>query len=129
MHMRPVGKAAPALSEQVAGDVSASCGCDVELCDVDTVMSGVVSVGLCDLDMLSGVGDTGVSGVDTLVSATVSGSLCDIDRVTGGVDTLVSATVDGCLCDIDSVSGDVAQCCRVLSVAVCVTLTGCHEVT
>ena len=130
MHMRPVGKAAPALSKHFGG-ISVS-----DVVAVDTVLSGAISVGLCDLDMLSGggdtgvsgvdklvaatvsgglcnidrvtgVGDTGVSGVDTLVSATVSGSLCDIDRVTGGVDTLVSATVDGCLCDIDSVSGDV----------------------
>ena len=103
MHMRPVGKAAPALSKHVGGiRLSVS-----DVVAVDTVMSGAVSVGLCDIDRVTGVGDTGVSGVDTLVSATVSGSLCDIDRVTDGVDTLVSATVDGCLCDIDSVSGDV----------------------
>ena len=65
MHMRPVGKAAPALSEHVGG-ISVS-----DVVAVDTVMSGAVSVGLCDLDMLSGGGDTGVSGVDTLVAATV----------------------------------------------------------
>ena len=108
MHMRPVGKAAPGLSKHVGGiSVSGVSG-------VDTMISGAVSVGLCDLDMLSGGGDTGVIGVDTLVAATVSGGLCDIDRVTGvgdtgvsGVDTLVSATVSGSLCDIDSVSGDV----------------------
>ena len=108
MHMRPVGKAAPGLSMHVGGiSVSGVSG-------VDTMISGAVSVGLCDLDMLSGGGDTGVIGVDTLVAATVSGGLCDIDRVTGvgdtgvsGVDTLVSATVSGSLCDIDSVSGDV----------------------
>ena len=124
MQMRPVEKAAPALSGPVGGsvscvlgldavvlddggDVSVSRGGDMDLCGVDTVLSGAVSGGRCDLGRVSGVGDTGVSGVDTLVSATVSWSLCDIDRVTGGVDTLVSATVDGCLCDIDSVSGDV----------------------
>ena len=97
--------AAPALSKHVGG-ISVS---DVVV--MDTVMSGAVSVGLCDLDMLSGGGDTGVSGVDTLVAATVSGGLCDIDRVTGvgdtdvgGVDTLVSATVSGSLCDIDRVT-------------------------
>ena len=108
MHMRPVGKAAPGLSKHVGGiSVSGVSG-------VDTMISGAVSVGLCDLDMLSGGGDTGVIGVDTLVAATVSGGLCDIDRMTGvgdtgvsGVDTLVSATVSGSLCDIDSVSGDV----------------------
>ena len=108
MHIRPVGKAAPVLSKHVGG-ISVS-----DVVAVDTVMSDAVSVGLCDLDMLSGGGDTGVSGVDTLVAATVSGGLCDIDSVTGvgdtgvsGVDTLVSATVIGSLCDIDSVSGDV----------------------
>ena len=130
--MRPVEKAAPALSDPVGGSVlgldaivldddgvssggvaryasvgDVSCGVDMKLCGVDTMISGAVSGGLCDIDRVTGVGDTGVSGVDTLVSATVSGSLCDIDRVTGGVDTLVSATVDGCLCDIGSVSGDV----------------------
>ena len=142
VQMRPVDKAAPTLSDSVGGSVSCvlgldaivlddggvssggvaryasvgdvSCGVDMELCVVDTMISGAVSVGLCDLDMLSGGGDTGVIGVDTLVAATVSGGLCDIDRVTGvgdtgvsGVDTLVSATVSGSLCDIDSVSGDV----------------------
>ena len=67
MHMRPVGKAAPGLSEHVGGiSVSGVSG-------VDTMISGAVSVGLCDLDMLSGGGDTGVIGVDTLVAATVSG--------------------------------------------------------
>ena len=89
------------------GDVSVLRGGDMDLCGVDTVLSGAVSGGRCDLGRVSGVGETGVSGVDMLVSATLSGSLCDIDRVTGGVDTLVSATVDGCLCDIGSVSGDV----------------------
>ena len=124
VQMRPVEKAAPALSGPVGGsvscvlgldavvlddggDVSVSRGGDMDLCGVDTVLSGAVSGGRCDLGRVSGVGDTGVGCVDTLVSATVSGSLCDIDRVTGGVDTLVSATLDGCLCDIDSVSGDV----------------------
>ena len=111
MHMRPVGKAAPGLSKHVGGiSVSGVSG-------VDTMISGAVSVGLCDLDMLSGGGDTGVIGVDTLVAATVSGGLCDIDRVTGvgdtgvsGVDTLVSATVSGGLCDLDRVSrGDLVE--------------------
>ncbi len=51
MHMRPVGKAAPALSKHVGGiRLSVS-----DVVAVDTVMSGAVSVGLCDhLDMLSG---------------------------------------------------------------------------
>ena len=127
VQMRPVEKAAPALSGPVGGsvscvlgldavvldnggDVSVSRGGDMDLCGIDTVLSGAVSGGRCDLGRVSGVGDTGVSGVDTLVAATVSGSLCDIDRVTGGVDTLVSATVDGCLCDLDRVSrGDLVE--------------------
>ena len=92
VQMRPVEKAAPALSGPVDGSVL---GLDAVVLDD----GGDVSV--------SRGGDMDLCGVDTLVSATVSGSLCDIDRVTGGVDTLVSATVDGCLCDIDSVSGDV----------------------
>ena len=72
-------------------------------------MSGAVSGGLCDIDRVTGGGDTGVSGVDTLVSATVSGSLCDIDSVSGDVDTVLSGAVSSGLCYV--------------------TLTGCHEVT
>ena len=55
------------------GDVSVSCGGDMELRGVDTMLSGAVSGGLCDLDMMPGGGDTGVSGVDTVVSGAVSG--------------------------------------------------------
>ena len=35
------------------GDVSVSCGGDMELCGVDTVLSGAVNGGLCDLDRVS----------------------------------------------------------------------------
>ena len=114
VQMRPVEKAAPALSGPVGGsvsyvlgldtvvlgdggvssgdmgryasvgDVSLSCGCDMELCGVVTVFSGAVGGGLCDLDKVSGGGDTDVSGVDTVVSASVSGYMCDIDSVSPG---------------------------------------------
>ena len=101
VQMRPVEKAAPALSGPVGGsvscvlgldavvlddggDVSVSRGGDMDLCGVDTVLSGAVSGGRCDLGRVSEVGDTGVSGVDTLVSATVSSGLCDLDRVSRG---------------------------------------------
>ena len=61
------------------GDVSVSCGCDMELSVIDTVMSDAVSGGLCDLDSVSGGGDTDVSGVDTAVS-----DACDIDSMSRG---------------------------------------------
>ena len=94
VQMRPVEKAAPALSDPVGGcvlgldavvlddggvssggvaryasvgDVSVSCGGDMELCGVDTMLSGAVSGGLCDLDMMSGGGDAFVSSVDESV--------------------------------------------------------------
>ena len=60
------------------GDVSVSCGCDMELSVIDTVVSYAVSGGLCDLDSVSG-GDTDVSGVDTTVS-----DACDIDSMPRG---------------------------------------------
>ena len=116
VQMRPVvEKAAPALSGPVGGSVSnlsvGDLSVDMELCGVDTVLSSAVSGGLCDLDRVSGGGDTDASGVDT-VSGAVSGGLCDIDRVSGGGDTDVSGVdtvvscVSVCLCDLDSVSPD-----------------------
>ena len=117
VQMRPVvEKAAPALSGPVGGSVSnlsvSDLSVDMELCGVDTVLSSAVSGGLCDLDRVSGGGDTNASGVDT-VSGAVSGGLCDLDRVSGGgdtdvsgVDTVVSCAVSVCLCDLDSVSPD-----------------------
>ena len=118
VQMRPVvEKAAPALSGPVGGSVSnlsvGDLSVDMELCGVDTVLSSAVSGGLCDLDRVSGGGDTDASDVDT-VSDAVSGGLCDLDRVSGGgdtdvsgVDTVVSGAVSVCLCDLDSVSPDV----------------------
>ena len=83
VQMRPVEMAAPVLSGPVGGsvscvlgldavvlddggDVSVSRGGDMDLCGVDTVLSGAVSGGRCDLGRVSGVGDTGVSGVDMI---------------------------------------------------------------
>ena len=103
--MRPVEKAAPVLSgslscvlgldDVVIGDggvsygavgryvsvdeVSVSCGGDMELCGVGTVLSGAVSGSLCDLDRVSGGGETDVSSVNTVVSGAVSGCLCHLD--------------------------------------------------
>ena len=109
--MCPVERAAPALSGPVGGSVSyvlgvdavvgdvgvSSCavgrylsvgdvsgGGDMELCGVDTVLSGAVSSGLCDLARVSGGGDTAWSGVDTVVSGAVSVCLCDLDSVSPG---------------------------------------------
>ena len=111
-----VEMAASALSGPVGGSVSnlsvGDLSVDMELCGVDTVLSSAVSGGLCDMDRVSGGGDTDASGVDT-VSGAVSGGLCDLDRVSGGgdtdvsgVDTVVSGAVSVCLCDLDSVSPD-----------------------
>ena len=101
------------------GDVSVSCGGDMELCVVDTVLSGAVSGDLCDLDRVSGGGDTGMSGVDRVESDAVSGCLCDLDSVSrgdlvvrvgdmslsGGGDAVVSG-VDESVCGVSSVLAD-----------------------
>ena len=97
-----------------AGDVSG--GCDMELCGVDTVLSGAVSGGLGDLGRVSGGGYMDVSGVDTVVSGAVSVCMCDIDSVSpggiavrvgemslsGGGDVVVSG-VDEPVCGVSSV--------------------------
>ena len=57
------------------GDLSVSCEDGMELCDVNNVLSGAVGGGLCDLDKVSGGGDTDVSVVDTVVSGAVSGCM------------------------------------------------------
>ena len=146
IEMRPVEKAAPALSAAVGGsvscalsldaavlgdggvtadsgdvgrhvsvgDVSVSCGCEMELCGIDTVVSDAESGGRCDLDSVSGGDDTDISDVDTVVSCAVSGCLCDsvscgdvVVRVgemllAGGGDTVVSG-VDESMCGDTSV--------------------------
>ena len=105
------------------GDVS--CGGDMELCGVDTVLSVAVSGGLCDLDRVSGGGDTDVSGVDTVVSGAVSGCLGDLDSVSrgdivvrsgemslsGGGDAVVS-DLDKSVCGVSSVmtAGELDVC-------------------
>ena len=149
VQMRSVETAAPALSDPVGGsvscmlgldaivlddggvstgavgryvsvgDVSVSCGGDMDVCGVDTVLSGAVSGGRCDIDRVSGGGDTDVSGVDTVVSDAVSGCLCDIDSVSrgdlvvrvvemslsGGGDAVVTG-VDESVCGVSSVLAD-----------------------
>ena len=113
------------------GDVSVSCGGDIELCGVDTMLSGAVSGGLCDLDMMSGGGDTCVNCVDTVVSGAVSECLCDLDTVSGGDlvvrvgemslagggDAFVSG-VDESMCCVSSVLADgILDLCGVDTVA------------
>ena len=123
VQMRPVvEKAAPAsrglvggsVSNVSVGDVSVSCGGDMELCGVDTVLSSAVSGGLCDLDRVSGGGDTDASGVDTVPGA-VSGGLCDLERVLGVGDAVVSG-VDVSVCGVNSVmtAGEFDVCCGYL---------------
>ena len=50
----------------------------------NTVLSGAISGGLCDLDRVLECGDADVSGVDTVVSGDVSVRLCDLDSVSRG---------------------------------------------
>ena len=132
VQMRPVvEKAAPALSGSVGGCVSnvsvgdVSCGGDMELCGVDTVLSSAVSGGLCDLDRVSGGGDTDASGVDTVTGA-VSVCMCDLYSVSpgamvvrvgemvlsGSADAVVSG-VDVPVCGVSSVmiAGELDVCC------------------
>ena len=145
VQMRRVEKAAPALSGPVGGsvscvlglealvlddggDVSVSRGGDMDLCGVDTVLSGAVSGGRCDLGRVSGDGDTDVSGVDTVVSGAVSGCLCDFDSgdlvvhveemsLSGGGDAVVSG-VDESVCYVHSVLADsILDMCGVDTVA------------
>ena len=61
----------------------------MELCGVETVLSGAVSGSLCGLDRVSGGGDPDVIGVDTVVSAVVSECQWDLDSVSRG-DIVVS---------------------------------------
>ena len=73
----------------------------LNLCGIDTVVSGNTSGGLCDLDRVSGGGDTNVSRVDTVVSGD-SVSRGVVVRVAGmslagGGDTVVSG-VDEPMC-------------------------------
>ena len=91
----------------------------MELCAVDTVLSVAVSGGLCNLDRVSGGGNTDMRGVVTVVSGAVSGYLRDIDSVSrgdlvgrvgemslpGGGDAVVSG-VDDSVCGVSSVLAD-----------------------
>ena len=121
VEMHPVEKAAPALSGPVGGSVSYVLGLDAVVLGDGGVSSGAVSGGLCDLDKVSGCGDTDVSGIDTAMSGAVSGGLCDLDNVSrgdvvvrvgemslpGGSDTVVFG-VDEPMCCRDSLVSEVA---------------------
>ena len=144
--MRPVEKAASGLSGPVSGNIScvldldAVVSCDggvtagdvgryvyvgderrdMELTGIDTVVSGIISGGLCDLDRVSGGGDTNVSRVDTVVSGdSVSRGVVHVagmslagdgDTVVSGVDepvcsdslVMTADEFDVCACDSDS---------------------------
>ena len=108
------------------GDVSVSCGCDMELSVIDTVVSDAVRGGLCDLDSVSGGGETDVSGVDRAVSAA-----CDIDSMprgdivvrvgvmslSGGGDAVVLG-VDESVCCVNPVLADgILNLCGIDTVA------------
>ena len=84
MQMRPVAMAAPYLSGPVGGRVSYLLGLDAMVLGDGRLSSGSVSGCLCDLDNVSGGGDTDVSGVDTVVPGAVSGCLCDPLTVSRG---------------------------------------------
>ena len=125
VEMRPVEKAAPALSAAVGGSVSCSLGLDavvlgdggvsygamrkhVPVGDVSDALSG----GLCDLDSVSGGGDTCVNGVDTVVSDdndNVSGGDIVVRvgdmSLSGGGDAVVLG-VDGSVCGVNPVLAD-----------------------
>ena len=62
---RPV--AAPYLSGPIGGSVSYLLGLDDMVLGDGRLSSGSVSGCLCDLDKVSGGGDTDVSGVDSVV--------------------------------------------------------------
>ena len=110
VHMRPVEKAVPALSGPVGDSVSCLLGMDAGVLGDVGVSSGSVGMYVYVGDV-SGGGDMELYGVDTVLSGAVSGGLCDIDRASGGGDTavsdvatVVSGAVGVCLCDLDSVS-------------------------
>ena len=148
VQMRPVEKAAPALSDPVGGsvscvlgldavvsgddgvstgavgryvsvgDVSVSCGSDMDLYGVDTVLSGAVSGGRCDLDSVSRgdlvvrVGEMSLSGgLDAVVSGVDKSVCCNNSVLANGILDLVSG-VDDSVCGVSSVmtAGDLEVC-------------------
>ena len=85
MQMRPVEKAAPVLSGPVGGSVSYGLGVDAVVLRDRGVSSGAVGRYVSAGDVsLSDDGDTDGSGVDTVVSGAVSVCMCDLDRVSRG---------------------------------------------
>ena len=81
VQMSPEEKAAPALSDPVGGSVSCVLGLDAIVSGDGGVSSGDVSGG--DVSVPCG-DDVELCGVDTVVSGAVSGCLCDIDSVSRG---------------------------------------------
>ena len=120
VQMRSVEMAAPALSDPVGGSVSCMLGLDAVVLDDGGVSSGGVAryafVG--DVSVSCG-GDMELRGVDTMLSGAVSGCLCDLDIVSrgdlvvrvggmsmsGGGDAFVSV-VDESVCSVNSVLVD-----------------------
>ena len=115
--MRPVEKAAPALSAAVCGSVSCVLGVDAVVLGDGGVLSGVMGryVSAGDLDNVSGgdivvrVSDMSLSGGGDPVVLGVDGSVCGVNRVLAdsilnlcGIDTVVSS-VDEPVCGDNSV--------------------------
>ena len=87
----------------------------MELCGVDTVLLSAVGGGLCDLDTVTGGGDTYVSGVLSDLDSVSPGAM--VVRVSemvlsGGADAVVSG-VDMPVCGVTSVmtAGELDVCC------------------
>ena len=118
VEMRPVEKAAPALSAAVGGRVSCVLGVDAVVLGDGGVSSGVVGRYVSAGDV-SGGGDMELCGFDTVWSGVVSGGLCDLDSVSGG-DIVVRVGdmslsgggdavvlgVDGSVCGVNPVLAD-----------------------
>ena len=92
VQMRPVEKVAPALSGAVGGSVSYVLDLDAVVLGDGGVSSGVVGR-YVPVGDLSGGGDMELCVVDTVLSGAVSGCLCELDSVSGGGDTDVSGVV------------------------------------
>ena len=82
VQMRPVEKATPALSVPVGDGVADVLGLDAVVLGDGGVSAGAVGrcVSVGDVSV-PGVGDPVGCGVDTVLSGAVGGGLCDLDRV------------------------------------------------
>ena len=86
------------LSGAVSGVCVTLTGCReavTRMCVVRKRCCRVLSVGVCDLDRVSGGGDTEVCCVDTVLSGAVGGGMGDLDRVSEGGDLAVCVVVSG----------------------------------